>query len=90
MSKKNRKSLFTWCIRALAISLLPTLVLVSCADDSSDDKATPAANLAPFVDSSDPASGETIVGTSNFSVTFSEAVKGLIYNASDGTCSGTV
>ncbi len=89
MSKKNRKSLFTWCIRALAVSLLPTLVLVSCADDSSD-KATPVANVAPFVDGSDPASGETIVSTSNFSVTFSEAVKGLVYNASDGTCSGTV
>ena len=48
MSKKNRKSLFTWCIRTLAVSLVPTLLLVSCASDSDDDKAAADTTVPTF------------------------------------------
>ena len=83
MSKKNRKSLFNWCIRTLAVSLLPTLLLVSCASDS-DDKKTPADTTIPTVSST--LGGSTIVGTSNLTITFSEAVRGVSGNEADGPC----
>ena len=45
MSKKSQKSLFAWCIRTLAVSLVPTLLLVSCATDSDGDKTDPTATF---------------------------------------------
>jgi len=86
MSKKNRKSLFNWCVRTLAVSLLPTLLLVSCASDSDDDK-TPADTTIPTVSST--LGGSTIVGTNNLTITFSEAVTGVSGNDEDGTCDAT-
>ena len=86
MSKKNRKSLFNWCVRTLAVSLLPTLLLVSCASDSDDDK-TPADTTIPTVSST--LGGSTIVGTNNLTITFSEAVTGVSGNEEDGTCDAT-
>jgi len=73
MSKKNRKSLFTWCIRTLAVSLVPTLLLVSCAADNDSDSA--ADTTAPSVVSTVPllnASGVNKATT--ITVTFSESI----------------
>jgi hypothetical protein len=86
MSKKNRKSLFAWCIRTLAISLVPTLILVSCASDSDDDKAAVDTTAPTF---STTLGGSTIVGTNNLTVTFNEAVTGVSGNETDGTCDAT-
>jgi hypothetical protein len=86
MSKKNRKSLFTWCIRTLAVSLVPTLILVSCASDSDDDKAAADTTAPTF---STALGGSTIVGTNNLTVTFNEAVTGVSGNEIDGTCDAT-
>ena len=75
MSKKSQKSLFAWCIRTLAVSLVPTLLLVSCATDSDGDKTDPTA---------------TFDATNDLTVTFSEAVQGVSASNASGTCAGTV
>jgi len=72
-NKKSRKSLFTWCIRTLAVSLVPSLLLVSCASDSSDS-ATPD-TTAPTASFGAP--DTTVVGTVAYTLTFSEAVTGV-------------
>jgi len=86
MSKKNPKSMFAWCIRTLAVSLVPTLLLVSCASDS-DSKKEPADTTAPTLTST--LGTKAITGTSDMVVTFSEAVEGVTGNAVDGACDAT-
>ena len=79
MSKKNRKSLFTWCIRTLAISLLPSMLLISCATSDGDDDLT-----SPTVTSAQK--DKVMVGTGSLEITFSEAVNDVTGNAADGAC----
>jgi len=84
-NKKPRKSLFTWCIRTLAVSLVPSLLLISCA--SSDSSDTPD-NTAPTASFTNP--GATVVGASQFTLTFSEAVSGVSGQATAGACTANV
>jgi hypothetical protein len=90
---KMKKSLFAWCIRTLAISLIPAVV-ISCASDDDDDNngtTTPApTNEIPAISSITPDENSTVVGTSEFTVVFSEAVVGVTTNASNNSCEGTV
>ena len=78
-NKKPRKSLFTWCIRTLAVSLVPSLLLISCA--SSDSSKTPD-TTAPTVSFGTP--DTTVIGSVTYTLTFSEAVTGV---ASTGSAS---
>jgi len=68
--------LFNCCIWTLAVSLVPSLLLVSCASDSGDS-ATPD-TTAPTVSFGAP--DTTVVGTVAYTLTFSEAVTGVSTN----------
>jgi hypothetical protein len=91
MIKKNRKSLFTWCIRTLAVSLVPTLLLVSCAADD-DSSSTTADTTAPTVMSTIPLLNATGVNKATaITVTFSEPVDVATVTTTDNTvCAGSV
>jgi hypothetical protein len=86
-NKKSRKSLFNWCIRTLAVSLVPSMVLISCA--GSDSKSA-SDTTRPKLTSISPASGSTIVGNAQVTLTFDEAVTGLTGQSSAGVCSGSI
>ena len=64
-NKKSRKSLFTWCIRTLAVSLVPSLLLVSCASDSgsgsSKDTSAPTVNITSPTDNTVTANSSVTV-----------------------------
>ena len=85
MNKKNRKSLFTWCIRTLAVSLVPTLLLVSCATDDSDNTAPTVLSVLPADQAVDQGPSTMII------VTFSETIdNSTVTVASDANCAGSV
>jgi len=90
MSKKNRKSLFTWCIRTLAVSLVPTMLMVSCAADDDDDSVVDT--TAPSVVSTIPllnASGVNKATT--ITVSFSEPIDTATVTTTDNNaCAGSV
>lgn len=91
MNTKNRKSLFTWCIRTLAVSLLPTMLLVSCASDDSSD-STVADTTAPVVASIVPAPDATDRDpATTITITFSEEIAATTVDVtSDTNCTGSV
>jgi len=88
-NKKSRKSMFNWCIRTLAVSLVPSILLTSCASDSGSGSGAPD-TTAPTLTSTNPISNATIVGTAVYTLTFSETVTGLSGNTAAGACTGNV
>ena len=80
-NKKPRKSLFTWCIRTLAVSLVPSLLLISCASSDSSDTPDTTAPTASFTNVN-----ASVLGTSTFTLTFSEAVTGVSGQTASGAC----
>jgi hypothetical protein len=90
MSKKNPKSLFAKCIRTLAVSLIPTFLMVSCAtsddnDDNNDNTRPTVASVLPMDKAVDQGQSTMII------VTFSEAIdNSTVTVASDATCAGSV
>jgi 2',3'-cyclic-nucleotide 2'-phosphodiesterase (5'-nucleotidase family) len=90
----KKRSWFARCCRLLALSLLPALVISCAADD--DDNNSSSSTPAPTPDTTAPtvslnvSEGDTLLGTSTFTLTFSEAVTGVAGNPATGTCEGTV
>ena len=94
---RKKSSQFARFRRLLATSLLPTMLLLGCANDdspSSSPVTSPTDNNttttgAPTVTLS-LGEGATTTGDSTITLTFSEAVQGVSVDATTGSCSGTV
>jgi S-layer protein len=73
--KTKKKSLFAWFGRTVAVGLVP-LMMVGCANTSSDDKDSLVNQEKPTF-STDPSEGDVITGDSILKVTFNESVSGV-------------
>jgi len=82
--KTKKKSLFAWFGRTVAVGLVP-LMMVGCATDSSNnDKDDTTTTNIDLTYSTEPISGQSIVGSSVIKVTFSKPVTGFTVD-SDST-----
>jgi len=90
-NKKSRKSMFNWCIRTLAVSLVPSILLTSCASDSGSGSGAPDTTAPTLTSTStNQINNETFVGTAAYTLIFSETVTGLGGNTAAGACTGNV
>jgi len=74
--KTKKKSLFAWFGRTVAVSLVP-MMLVACANNSSDNDDQKIINQNPPSFSTDPSADDRITGTSYIKVNFDETVSGV-------------
>jgi len=82
--KTKKKSLFAWFGRTVAVGLVP-LMMVGCATDSNNnDKDDTITTNIDLTYSTEPTTGQSIVGSSVIKVTFSKTVTGFTVD-SDST-----
>jgi len=84
--KTKKKSLFAWFGRTVAVGLVP-LMMVGCATDNSSNNDKNTTTNIDLTYSTEPTSGESVVGSSVIKVTFSKAVSGFTVdsNSADTT-----